>query len=116
MTCPACQLRPGFLRNLTIVCVVLAASLVLAWFFRPWMGAGTHPFILRGELAPGTRLVAVLEDGWAAPLVLSEDGFYATELPPRREYSLGLRAEGGSAKVSGAWIMDLHIRPVDALR
>jgi hypothetical protein len=115
MQCPACQYRAAFLRNLWILGAVLLLSLTLAVYFRPWMGAGTHPLVVDAELDPGAKLEAVLADGWRAPLVRADDGFFVTELPPRSSYSLSVRASGGVARISGAWVLDLHVRPVGTL-
>lgn len=103
------------LRVALVVTTIAVVSIVLAAFLRPWMGAGTHPLVVCAELDSGARLEAVLADGWSAPLVRSDDGMYVTELPPRRAYDLSLRADGGSARVTSADLLDLHVHPTGML-
>jgi hypothetical protein len=108
-------MRPGPLQCLRVALVVTALavlSLMLASFVRPWMGAGTYPLVVNARLDSGARLEAVLGDGWSAPLVRTDDGFFVTELPPRRAYALSLRASVGPAQVTSVDILDLHVRPV----
>ncbi|MFA5257981.1 MAG: hypothetical protein WC360_07515, partial [Opitutales bacterium] len=91
------------------------ASLGLAFLLAPFFNAGTHPLLVEADLAPGATLYAELADGWSAPLVRVGEGALCTELPPRRAYTLSLRAGGGACRVTQAAIADLSVRPVGTL-
>jgi hypothetical protein len=116
MPCGICQrLRNAIARNVVFVAAIVLVSLALAGWLSPWFGAGTHPLIVKADLEPGAKITAALSDGWTAPLVKTDDGYYATELPPRRDYTLNLRSDGGAARIAGIEILDLHVRPVGIL-
>jgi|GEM_PF-2712423 len=90
-------------------------ALILAYVLAPYFYAGTHPLIVRADLEESSTLVAELADGWSAALVRTEDGSYATELPPRKSYTLSLNLAEGEGHVSQIRILDLHQRPISDL-
>lgn len=98
-------------RHLVPVLILAVLSLPLAAYFAPWFYAGTHPLLVSAEVPEGASLEAILDGGWSASLVQSTDGLWVTELPPRKSYTLSLRACAGEIAVTSAIVQDLHARP-----
>jgi len=109
------QSFPSAIAPLALLVFLLVFALVPAALLSPWMRAGTHPLEVKASVPAGATLNAELADGWKTQLVPVGEDLYATELPPRKSYSLSLRSEGGDSSYHSAEVLDLGIRPVAAL-
>ena len=103
------------MHRLALQVALVMFSLAMAAYLAPWMDAGTHPLVVEAQVFDGATLEAVLDDGWTAQLVKATDGKFVAELPPRREYSLALRASGGDCRISDVSILRLQERPIGTL-